>query len=187
MSLNTAVPPTDTLVATSKSPLTDTSFLNSVLAVKVPAPVTARVPPREVLPSTDTLPLTPRTPLTDTSSLKVPLPTTVTVELNVPAPVLTSVPPIEVLPATAKAPLTETSSLKIAVPVTVTVPSIRALPTEILPPIEAVSPVNAEPSPKYLAAHTVPATCIPEARLAAPDTPKVPLTCTELVAILNAV
>ena len=65
--------PIDTEVATSNRPLTDTSFLNSVLDVNVPAPATAIVPP------------------TDTLFLSMAAPTTVTVLANVAAPPMEAV------------------------------------------------------------------------------------------------
>ena len=71
-----AIPPIQAEVATSSLPLTDTSFLNSDLAVNVLAPVTANVPPTEALVATS------RSPLTETSPSNTPLPTTVTVEPN---------------------------------------------------------------------------------------------------------
>ena len=74
------------MVATSISPLTDTSFLNSVLPVICAVLPTASVPPTEALVATS------RSPLTDTSPSKTALPTTVTVEPNWVAPVAVSVP-----------------------------------------------------------------------------------------------
>ena len=102
-------------------------------------------------------------------------------KLNVAAPVVIRVPPTDVLPPIFTTPLTETSSLNIAAPATVTVPSIKAFVIDILPPIEAVSPVRFDPSPKYAEAHTLSCT----ERL--PDTPRLPLICAALVAILIAV
>ena len=73
LSLNFAMPPTQTDVATSRRPLTDTSFLKSVLEVNVPAPAAANVPP------------------TDTLFLSIAAFSTVTVDLNVAAPTAVTV------------------------------------------------------------------------------------------------
>ena len=67
------VPPIHAAEATSKLPLIDTSSLNSVLDVNVPAPATARVPP------------------TDTLLFSAAAPTTVTVLANVAAPPIEAV------------------------------------------------------------------------------------------------
>ena len=81
------VPPTETLLATSRRPLTETALLNSALDSKVPAPTNRKVPPMETFSRTS------RPPLTETSDLNVAAPTAVTVLCNCVAPDTVTVEP----------------------------------------------------------------------------------------------